>query len=92
MAAQKVVQIKFTKSFQKQFQKILPKLQSTFFDRLEIFKNNPFQEILNNHSLRGQWAGFRSINVSGDYRAIYEDLGDSKVKFHAIGTHSQLYG
>ena len=52
---------------------------------------NPYDSILHNHPLTGGYEGFRSINVTGDYRAIYVMDGDVAV-FIAIGTHSELFG
>ncbi|MFH1192383.1 MAG: hypothetical protein V1655_02815 [bacterium] len=45
---------------------------------------------LNNHPLSGKLNGLRSINVSGDCRAIFEEKLEDII-FIAIGTHSQLY-
>lgn len=81
-----------SRSFKKQFRKLPLKQQTAFLDRLDIFLANPHDLMLGNHALRGEWSGLRSINVSGDCRAVYESLSKHLVKFHAIGSHSQLYG
>ena len=47
---------------------------------------------LNNHPLKGKWSGYRSINISGDLRALYKEMGEDKVIFTNIGSHNQLYG
>ena len=49
-----------------------------------------FNRALNNHSVDGAYKNCRSINVSGDYRAIFEDCGETII-FITIGTHSALY-
>ena len=59
--------------------------------RLLVFEQDSHANILNNHPLHGEYAGKRSINITGSFRIIYEDLGDSNFKLHDIGTHSQLY-
>ena len=46
---------------------------------------------LNHHKLTGELAGFHSINVGGDLRALYREYEDNTVVFEKIGTHSQLY-
>ena len=80
-----------TNLYIKQF-RILPKRkQRKALERLEIFVNNSFDRILNNHALHGEYEGCRSINVTGSLRIIYKDLGDSKCLLYDIGTHSQLY-
>ena len=61
-----------------------------FIERLKIFKLNKHDSALNNHNLSGKYKEYKSINVSGNYRAIFEETPDH-IKFIAIGTHSQLY-
>jgi len=84
------MEIKFKKRFQKDFKKLLPKIKEKFYERLEIFINNKFDIILNNHSVNKAFSDCRSINITGDYRAIFKDDGDVVV-FITIGTHSELY-
>ena len=47
--------------------------------------------MLNNHPLRGEHRGYRSINVGGDLRVIYEEIDHSTAQFILIDTHSNLY-
>ena len=84
------MEIKFKKRFQKDFKKLLPKIKEKFYERLEIFINNKFDIILNNHSVNKAFSDCWSINITGDYRAIFKDDGDA-VFFITIGTHSELY-
>jgi mRNA-degrading endonuclease YafQ of YafQ-DinJ toxin-antitoxin module len=60
------------------------------FSRLEIYLKDPRNPLLNNHSVSKAFPGRRSINITGDYRAIFREYGDCAV-FTMIGTHSQLY-
>ncbi len=82
--------IEYEKQFGKAFKKLLPKIKEKFFERLEIFIKNKFDYILNNHSVDPVYPGCRSIDITGDYRAIFVDEG-SVVTFVTIGTHAQLY-
>ncbi len=84
------MKIKFSKKFSKQYDKTPPKIKIQFETRLKIFSKTKFDPVLNNHSLTGKYIGKRSINITGDYRAIFEETG-SLVYFVAFGTHSQLY-
>ena len=81
---------KLHKNFQKKFDKLPLKIQEHFYERLDIFLENKFNKLLNNHSVEKRFPNCRSINVSGDYRAIFEDRGDEAI-FITIGTHSNLY-
>jgi len=83
--------IKTTKAFDKQYPKLNLKVKNSFKIRLELFKANPFDISLRNHALKGKYLGFRSIDVTGDVRALYTTQGDTVIIFGFIGTHSQLY-
>ena len=61
-------------------------------ERIVLFSINPTDSILNNHLLFGKYEGHRSINITGDLRAIYTMIDEDTALFVAIGTHSQLYG
>ena len=88
------MKIRFNKTFSKQYDKA-PKIIQTFFEnKIKVFQQNPFELQLNNHSLSGKFAGYRSINITGDWRAIYLERKEDKNKviiFTLLGTHSQLY-
>ncbi len=62
--------------------------------KLKLFKADNFSPLLNNHILKGKYSGTRSINVTGDWRALYVTEGQfgQDIVFVALGTHSQLYG
>ena len=87
------MKIKFGKGFSKQFDKSPQKVKSAFEKRLELFKKDKFNPLLNNHALGGKYKGYRSINVTGNWRAIFREFEEGGlVFFDAIGTHPQLYG
>ena len=60
-------------------------------ERIELFTNDPLNEQLRNHALHTPYKGSYSIDISGDYRAIYELIDDKTALFTHIGTHRQLY-
>ncbi|OGH15000.1 MAG: hypothetical protein A3H50_02075 [Candidatus Levybacteria bacterium RIFCSPLOWO2_02_FULL_37_10] len=81
----------YHKDFLKKFKKLNPRQKSKFKERQIIFEKDEFNPILNNHALTGKYQGFRSINISGDLRAIFRREKDS-VLFAALDKHSNLYG
>lgn len=83
--------IETTKSFDKQYSKLNIKVRTSFRRKLELFKVNPFDVRLRNHSLQGKYLGYRSIDVTGDIRALYTTKGNTIIIFGFIGSHSQLY-
>lgn len=42
------------------------KIQRAFDKRVKLFKNDPNNRLLNNHGLKGEYSGLRSINITGD--------------------------
>ena len=68
-------------------------LQS-FKKAIELFSQDPNNLELDNHELKREWEGFRSIDVTANLRAIYQEdrEGDEPVAyFVAFGTHKELY-
>ena len=87
--------IKYSTIFKKQYKKAPKQIQDKVKERLKLFVQNPTIAILNNHALTGKFQGLRSINITGDWRAIYSIRVSFKSEreyyFELIGTHSQLY-
>ena len=86
------MKVSFHNRFSKSYKKCPAKVQKQFKKRLKLFLENPYNPLLENHALGGEWQDFRSINVTGDYRALYYYLADDIVEFFSIDTHSNLYG
>lgn len=86
------MQIEYSKKFIKEFKKCPDHVKQAFKQRLQIFINDEYNPILNNHCLIGELKDRRSINVNGDWRAIFQQRDSGEiVYFVAIGTHSKLY-
>lgn len=79
------------KDFQKAFKKLSSKVQDKTFLRLEILLEEPYHPLLNHHRLQGDWSHLHSINITGDYRLIFQ-YQDENLVLRDVGTHSQLYG
>jgi len=84
--------IRYEKGFKKQFKKLPAKYQEQFYERLKIFVADPSNPALRVHPLKGQFAGYWSMNVNGDIRALYLLEGETLIIFALIGSHSELYG
>ena len=80
------------RKFHKAFKKIPGKLQEKFYEQLAILQKNITDKRLNNHALTGKYLGYRSFNVAGDWRVIFEETDNETIELVNIGTHSQLYG
>ena len=89
------MQINFAKRFKKRYDKADAKIKTAFDKRFAIFQQDPLYSLLNNHALTGKYAGSRSIDVTGDWRAIFSEYKDKEgnkvIVFELLGTHSELY-
>ena len=59
--------------------------------RLGLLVQDEYSPLLDNHPLRGEYAAYQSINVTGDIRIVYRKLKPQLYFLVAIGSHSQLY-
>ena len=86
--------MRFTRSkrFEKQYRKLPIRLREKVNVRLVLFATDPFNSVLENHPLSGKYKDCRSINITGDLRAIYEEVAPDTVRLLLIGTHHELYG
>lgn len=80
------------KNFEKRFKKLKNSEKKKFKKRRDLFLQDQYNPILNNHPLKGKYKGLRSINVAGDLRVIYKRESKNTVIFVAIDIHSNLYG
>lgn len=86
--------VNFDRKFKKQFARVPVKIKRAFNERLALFLKEPSSPRLNNHGLQGKYIGKRSINITGDWRAIFSmrlENDQETVVFEVLGTHSQLY-
>jgi addiction module RelE/StbE family toxin len=90
----KISKINFSTPFDKQLNKSPLEIKIAFRKRLEMFIEGPANLQLHDHQLLGKLKNYRSININGDWRAIYlmsKENNETIATFIAIGTHSQLY-
>lgn len=79
------------RNFEKKFVRLTLKLKEKFKERRNLFLEDPFHSLLDNHQLTGDRIGQWSINITGDWRAVYIFSGDNMVIFIDIDTHGNLY-
>ncbi len=83
--------IRFHKNFEKQYKRLKKREQKKVQEKLELFLKNQFNPQLNNHSLKGRYTDYRSINITGDLRAIYKFIREEESIFVVVDSHSNLY-
>jgi addiction module RelE/StbE family toxin len=86
--------IDYLSIFDKQFDATPLDIKQAFLDTITLFLIDQMHPALRNHPLQGKYAGYRSIDVTGDYRAIFRETysGETQIiTFYKIGTHKELY-
>jgi mRNA-degrading endonuclease YafQ of YafQ-DinJ toxin-antitoxin module len=71
------------------------RIRKSFYHKIAVFEKNPFDPRLNNHPLQEPYQGLRSIDITNDYRAIYEEVpsgNETVAYFSLLGTHKEIYG
>ncbi len=82
--------ISYSKYFIKQAKKLPSRVREQLVERIERFSKNSFESLLHTHVLKGAYKAYGSINITGDYRALYLMRGE-EIVFDQVGTHAQLY-
>lgn len=85
---------RYDPAFIKALKKTEVRIRKSFKEKIVIFAKNPYDPNLNNHKLKQDYEGYRSIDITADYRVIYEEIieNDEPIAyFLLIGTHEQLY-
>jgi addiction module RelE/StbE family toxin len=84
------MEVGYHRKFIKNFGKLSSEIQEAFYEKLEIFCKDKKSNVLNNHKLHGKLKNLRSINVTGDYRALFKE-NRNEIIFMKVGTHSELF-
>ncbi|MBI2625115.1 MAG: type II toxin-antitoxin system mRNA interferase toxin, RelE/StbE family [Candidatus Nealsonbacteria bacterium] len=85
------MKIQLHRNFEKKFVKLPLKIKERFKERRGLFLEDAFNPLLNNHPLSGDRLGQWSVNITGDWRAIYVFRDENTIVFIDIDTHSNLY-
>ena len=89
------MKVKLDPDLLKKLKKLDVRIRNRFREKILLFSKNPNDPMLNNHTLKREYQGLRSIDITNDYRAVYEELTvgeDIVAYFSLLGTHKELYG
>ena len=90
------MKVAFSDHFKKVFAKKIKKdksLEKLFFDRLEMFVDDPFHPQLKTHKLSGKLEGAWSFTIDFDCRVIFYFTSEKPTQavFFNIGKHDEVY-
>jgi addiction module RelE/StbE family toxin len=88
------MKVLFSREFIKKYKRVNVRIRNRVDEQIKTFEKNPHEFGLRNHELHEEWEGYRSIDITNDYRAIFEELREGKetsAYFIDLGTHDELY-
>lgn len=88
------MRVKYSPLFLRISKRVDVRIHKSLKQKIAIFIKNPNNAQLNNHALKDEHLGSRSIDITADWRAIYEEIQegkDSVAYFIGLGTHDELY-
>lgn len=89
------MEIAFSDSFKKAFKKRIKDSQTEteFWQKVDVFINNPFDNTLKTHKLSGKLKNLWSFSIEFDLRVVFYFTNDKpkKVIFVDIGKHDEVY-
>ena len=86
--------VKYSPVFFKKLKKVNVRIRKSLKQRILLFSRNPYDPQLNNHVLKREYKGQRSIDIAADLRALYTEKREGKntvAYFITLGTHRELY-
>jgi plasmid maintenance system killer protein len=83
----KIVLLRVTETFERQFRKLPLRIQVLAAEKEEVFKNDPFDSTLATHKLHGKEATMWALSVNRAYRIKFAFLENGVVVLSEIGTH-----
>jgi len=89
-----MLKIRITGKFDKSLEDLLnsePELENAIKQRIKLFRTNPQDTRLGNHSLTGRLKDKWAFSITEDIRIVYEWLGKTNARFLTIGSHTKVY-
>ena len=80
--------IKVTRQFKRKYIKLPMEIKILAEKQEKILIQNPFDERLKTHKLKGKFSKFWSFSVNYQYRIIFTFEGNKIIYYHSVGNHS----
>ncbi len=82
------MEIYYSTHFVRCYKKLPQNIKLLVKERIVLFQQNPFEEILKTHKLQGNYQDFWSISINEKYRIIFKFRDKNTVYMHTVGDHS----
>lgn len=89
-----MIEISFSSSFRRAYKKRIKDnldLELKFWQKVEQFTTEPFEQSLKTHKLSGKLKDLWSFSLEYDERVLFYFTDDGNAIFVDIGSHDQVY-
>jgi addiction module RelE/StbE family toxin len=89
-----MIELSFSSSFRRSFKKktkVDRELDVRFWEKVELFINDPFEPSLKTHKLSGKLKDLWSFSLGHDERVLFYFTDDGNAVFVDIGNHDEVY-
>jgi mRNA-degrading endonuclease YafQ of YafQ-DinJ toxin-antitoxin module len=89
-----MIAVDFEHSFERALKKLFKQKrlsEDVFFEKLDIFIQNPHNPILQTHKLSGKLKGLSAFSLGYDLRAVFYFETPNKAILVDIGNHNEVY-
>jgi mRNA-degrading endonuclease YafQ of YafQ-DinJ toxin-antitoxin module len=66
-------------------------VETLFWQKLDVFRQNPFDASLKTHRLAGKLERYWAFSVAYDCRVIFRFLSEERALLVDIGSHEEVY-
>jgi len=81
------MKISYSSKFAREYRKLPLATKRMAENKEQIFRQNPFDERLKIHKLKGVLKDFYSFSIDNKYRIIFEMINKQEIWFHSVGSH-----
>ena len=78
----------YSPHFKRQYKKLPLATRNLAKKKLDIFRANPFDNVLSTHKLHGILDDFWAFSVDSHYRIVFDFVSDDTARLHRIGDHT----
>ena len=82
------MKIIYSPKFAREYKKLPPEIKDRAEKAEKLFRQNPFNPLLETHKLEGKLKNFWAFSIGYRYRIIFEFENKNIIYFHSVGDHS----
>jgi addiction module RelE/StbE family toxin len=82
------MKIIYSSEFSRRYKRLPDRIKELAKEKEEIFREDPFDQRLKTHKLKGRYSDYWAFSIDFGYRIIFRFHSEDVVGFYAVGDHS----